>query len=211
MPNQNPYDATGANPCGRWDYGPWFFPPWTVQFGTLPNPYQSPSAPWEPPVIPGTPNPSGVPESFMDTPIVNGNAYPYLTVDPTLVRFRILNACNDRFLNLQIYEVTSIVSEIKIVGGGNGYSSAPSVTISGGGGTSAVATATVTGGVVTGITLVSVGSGYTTVPTVTISSPGGIGGVTATATATIYTGLTEVGMLPANAARGLPDYPTPDS
>lgn len=38
MPNQNPFVTTGANPCGRWDYGPWFFPPWTVQFGTLSNP-----------------------------------------------------------------------------------------------------------------------------------------------------------------------------
>ena len=23
MPNQNPYDMSGANPIGRWDYGPW--------------------------------------------------------------------------------------------------------------------------------------------------------------------------------------------
>ena len=80
MPNQNPYDMTGANPCGRWDYGPWFWPPWTVQHGPIPNPYYNPTAaPWEPPVIPGVPNPSGTPESFMDTPIVNGTAYPYLT------------------------------------------------------------------------------------------------------------------------------------
>ncbi len=102
MPNQNPKDVTGANACGRWDYGPWFFPPWTVQILPRPNPYVG-TAPWENHVIPGTPNPSGVPESFMDTPLVNGNAYPYLIVQPRLYRFRILNACNDRFLNLQIY------------------------------------------------------------------------------------------------------------
>ena len=30
-------------------------------------------------MIPGTPNPSIVPEAFMDTPLVNGTAYPYLT------------------------------------------------------------------------------------------------------------------------------------
>jgi FtsP/CotA-like multicopper oxidase with cupredoxin domain len=210
MPNQNPYDVTGANPCGRWDYGPWFFPPWTVQFGTLTNPYYNPAAaPWEPPVIPGIPNPSGVPESFMDTPLVNGNAYPYLTVQPTLVRFRILNACNDRFLNLQIYQVSSIINAIKITGGGSGYASAPTVTLTGGGGTGAVATATVTGGIVTAINLLSVGSGYATVPAVTIAAPGG-GGTTATATATIYTGLTEVGMLPANAGTWPADYPTAD-
>ena len=209
MPNQNPYVTSGANPCGRWDYGPWFFPPWTVQFGTLTNPYYNPTAaPWEPPVIPGTPNPSGVPESFMDTPIVNGNAYPYLTVQPTLVRFRILNACNDRYLNLQLYVASSIINTINITGGGSGYTSAPSVTITGGGGTGATATSTITGGAVTAINILSVGSGYTSVPTVTISPPSS--GITATATATIYTGLTEVGMLPANPGTWPADYPTAD-
>ena len=211
MPNQNPYDNTGANPCGRWDYGPWFFPPWTVQFGTQPNPYYNPTAaPWEPPVIPGIPNPSGVPESFMDTPIVNGNAYPYLTVQPTVVRFRILNACNDRFLNLQLYVVSNIINTINLTGGGSGYTSAPSVTLSGGGGTGAFATATIANGAVTAINILTVGSGYTSAPTVTISPPSGLGGVTATATATIFTGLTEVGMLPANPGTWPADYPTAD-
>ena len=212
MPNQNPYDFTGANPCGRWDYGPWFWPPWTVQHGTVPNPYYNPaSAPWEPPVIPGVPNPSGTPESFMDTPLVNGNAYPFLNVNPTLVRFRILNACNDRFVNLQLYLVSNIINTINITGGGSGYTSAPLVTITGGGGTGAVAIATITAGAVTSIDLLSVGSGYTSAPTVTIAPPGGVGNTTATATATIYTGLTEVGMLPANAGSWPADYPTPDS
>ena len=210
MPNQNPYVTTGANPCGRWDYGPWFFPPWTVQFGTLSNPYYNPTAaPWEPQVIPGTPNPSGVPESFMDTPLVNGNAYPFLVVQPSLVRFRILNACNDRFLNLQLYVASSIINTISITNGGSGYSPAspPLVSISGGGGTGAVATATVTGTAVTAITLLSVGSGYTTVPAVTIAPSGG---VTATASATIYNALTEVGMLPASPGAWPADYPTAD-
>ena len=27
---------------GRWDYGPWFWPPWTVQFGPVNNPYYDP-------------------------------------------------------------------------------------------------------------------------------------------------------------------------
>jgi FtsP/CotA-like multicopper oxidase with cupredoxin domain len=211
MPNQNPYDMTGANPCGRWDYGPWFWPPWTVQFGTVPNPYYNPTAaPWEPPVIPGVPNPSGTPESFMDTPLVNGTAYPYLTVQPRLYRFRILNACNDRFVNLQLHQVTTIVNTINITGGGSGYTVAPVVTITGGGGTGATAIAAITAGAVSSITVTSVGSGYTTVPTVTISPPTGIGGVTATATATIYTGLTEVGMLPANPGTWPLGYPTPD-
>ena len=27
MPNQNPFDMAGVNAIGRWDYGPWFWPP----------------------------------------------------------------------------------------------------------------------------------------------------------------------------------------
>ncbi|HEX2911744.1 MAG TPA: hypothetical protein VH186_13120 [Chloroflexia bacterium] len=109
MPNQNPYDISGANAMGRWDYGPWFWPPFTgITNGLVPNPYYDPNnAPWEPPEIPGTPNPSIVPEAFMDTPVVNGLAYPYLKVDPKAYRFRILNACNDRTLNLQLYTAKS--------------------------------------------------------------------------------------------------------
>ena len=40
------------------------------------------------------------PEAFMDTPVVNGTAYPTLTVDPEPVRFRVLSIGNDRSLNL---------------------------------------------------------------------------------------------------------------
>ena len=39
----------------------------------------------------------------MDTPLVNGTAYPYLEVEPKTYRFRVLNAANDRFFNLQLY------------------------------------------------------------------------------------------------------------
>src|SRR6185369_1149440 len=85
-PNQDPSSPAGANPFGRWDYGPWFWPPVPVapDKATLPDP-------------------SLVPEGFMDTPIINGTAYPYLTVQPKAYRFRILNACNDRTINLQLY------------------------------------------------------------------------------------------------------------
>jgi FtsP/CotA-like multicopper oxidase with cupredoxin domain len=108
MPNQNPWDISGANAMGRWDYGPWFWPVFPTTFGQVLNPYYDPvNAPWEPQYIPGTPNPSIVPEAFMDTPIVNGNAYPYITVDPKAYRLRILNAANDRFLNLQLYQAKS--------------------------------------------------------------------------------------------------------
>ncbi len=105
MPNQNPGDIMGSNAMGRWDYGPWFWPPFTgITNGPVANPYYDPvNAPWEPPAIPGTPNPSIVPEGFMDTPLVNGTAYPFVQVGPKAYRFRILNASNDRTLNLQLY------------------------------------------------------------------------------------------------------------
>jgi PKD repeat protein/FtsP/CotA-like multicopper oxidase with cupredoxin domain len=101
MPAQNPYDDTGVNPYGRWHYGPWFFPPTDVAHGPVPNPYFG--ALGEPPMMPGTPNPSAAGEAFMDTPLVNGAAYPTLTVDPKTYRFRILSAADDRFFNLQLY------------------------------------------------------------------------------------------------------------
>jgi spore coat protein A, manganese oxidase len=41
-------------------------------------------------------------EYFGDTMLVNGKVWPYLDVEPTLYRFRILNGCNARILNLGI-------------------------------------------------------------------------------------------------------------
>jgi len=108
-PAQNPYNVDGANPYGRWMYGPWFYPPTdNIEHPPVPNPYYdvsvSPTDPnYRPPLMPGTPNPSAPGESFMDTPLVNGTVYPYLEVDPKTYRFRILNAANDRFFNLSLY------------------------------------------------------------------------------------------------------------
>ena len=86
VPNQDPTSLTGANSLGRWDYGPWF---WPVFPGTIP------------------PTVSHVPEAFMDTPIVNGTPYPYVNVAAAKYRLRILNATNDRMLNLQLYQADS--------------------------------------------------------------------------------------------------------
>jgi FtsP/CotA-like multicopper oxidase with cupredoxin domain len=114
MPNQNPAatDLSGTNPMGRWDYGPWFWPVvTTLVHGPVPS-----LIPSEGPISPGTPNPSLVPEAFMDTPLVNGTAYPKMTVDRKTYRFRILNACNDRSLNLQLYYVDPAhPTEVKMV------------------------------------------------------------------------------------------------
>jgi FtsP/CotA-like multicopper oxidase with cupredoxin domain len=130
MPNQNPGDITGGNAMGRWDYGPWFWPPFTaISNGPIDNPYYDPNCNTttsycEPATIPGVPNgstagvfnnmtnkqtssPSGTPEAFNDTPLVNGTAYPYINVDPKQYRLRLLSVGNDRMLNLSLVVAAS--------------------------------------------------------------------------------------------------------
>ncbi|MEU5561756.1 hypothetical protein [Micromonospora musae] len=118
QPRQNPYRGEGTNPTGRWDYGPWSRVAdddreldqdgGSTRPGPVPNPHHDPvAAAEEPPLTPGVPHPSAVPEAFGDTPLVNGVAYPYLEVEPRAYRFRILNACLDRGLNLQLYRAGS--------------------------------------------------------------------------------------------------------
>jgi len=118
MPNQNPYDLSGYNAMGRWHYGPWFWPPVVPEQGPIPNPYyvDPVTTPGQPPMIPGVPHPSMGMESFFDTPLVNGTAYPVLEVDPKAYRFRVLNAANDRFWNLQLYEADpAALTEVRMV------------------------------------------------------------------------------------------------
>jgi len=109
-PAQNPGDASGVNQYGRWAYGPWFWPPTNnIDYGPILNPYYdancNPDLQWcEPQYMPGVPYLSMGMESFNDTPIVNGTAYPTITVDPKPYRFRILSAANDRFFNLSFYK-----------------------------------------------------------------------------------------------------------
>jgi FtsP/CotA-like multicopper oxidase with cupredoxin domain len=98
-------------------YGPWFWPPATPPHGPIANPYYDPNcnldvpATWqyqtdpfcEPQQIPGTPLISVGMEQFNDTPLVNGVAYPTVTLEPKTYRLRMLNAANDRFFNFQWY------------------------------------------------------------------------------------------------------------
>ena len=80
------------------------------------------------------------------------------------------------------------VLSINVTNGGSGYTSRPTVTISGGGGSGATASAVISDeGVVTSITVTDGGDGYTSTPTVTISAPNepaNSGGSTSLATAT---------------------------
>ncbi|MBT0892722.1 multicopper oxidase domain-containing protein [Geobacter hydrogenophilus] len=128
MPAQNPADPGGMSGYGRWMYGPWFWPPATPPYGPIPNPYYNANCKlndpttWqyqtdpfcEPPLIPGTPNISVGMEQFNDTPIVNGTAYPTTTVEPKSYRLRILNAANDRFMNLHWYVADATGTEVAL-------------------------------------------------------------------------------------------------
>lgn len=129
MPNQNPADPSGASALGHWDYGPWFFPPQTNL--TAATPQTAVTVPCTSAAFPGqtlapttacpncgcpiTPNPSGTPESFMDTPIVNGVAYPVLHVAPAAYRFRILSAGNDRSWNLSWFTADATGKDVAML------------------------------------------------------------------------------------------------
>jgi FtsP/CotA-like multicopper oxidase with cupredoxin domain len=87
--NQDPNSADGTNPVGRWDWGPWFWPVFPAQFSLPSGAYGDATA---------------TPEAFQDTPTVNGQPYPTMTVDPKTYRFRILSVANDRSQNLGLYQ-----------------------------------------------------------------------------------------------------------
>jgi len=128
MPAQNPGDPSGMSAFGRWMYGPWFWPPASPLHPPINNPYydaacdlndpltwQYDTDPFcEPRLIPSTPNISVGMEQFNDTPIVNGTAYPKVTLHPKSYRFRILNAANDRFWNLQWYVADATGTEVAL-------------------------------------------------------------------------------------------------
>lgn len=82
-------NADVTNPAGRWDFGPTDSAAPTTTALTLPDGSYG--------------HVSTTPESYMDTPVVNGVAYPTLTVDPKAYRVRFLNGANDRYFNLSLW------------------------------------------------------------------------------------------------------------
>jgi type IV pilus assembly protein PilY1 len=100
------------------------------------------------------------------------------------------------------------VNAINIINPGSGYTTAPTITLSGtGGGTGATFTVNMAAtNVVSGITVTNPGAGYTTTPTVTL---GGVGAGTG-ASFTVATGTTNVisGIVVTNAGAGYTAAPT---
>jgi uncharacterized repeat protein (TIGR01451 family) len=85
---------------------------------------------------------------------------------------------------------TGTIDRVVLGSGGSGYATAPAISFTGGGGSGATATATVSGGVITAITIDNPGSGYTSTPTVVITPTSGGSGATAAAvvgTGVVYT------------------------
>ncbi|NJD06421.1 MAG: hypothetical protein FIA97_07965, partial [Methylococcaceae bacterium] len=162
--NQDPASADGTNPVGRWDWGPWFWPVFNAQFGLPSGEYGDVTT---------------TPEAFMDTPVVNGTAYPSLTVEPKAYRFRVLNAANDRMVNLGLYVAEPL--SIGVADPGPGGYVDPRVVISGGGGSGATADALMG---LQSITFADGTNTYTVPPPVAISAPPA-GGIQATAIAVL--------------------------
>ena len=90
---------------GRWDWGPYFWPVFPSFYDRLPNGSHAlmQNTVKGAVVSTGLTEVTVTPEAFVDTPLVNGQAYPTLTVDPKAYRFRMLNGLNDRYLNLGLY------------------------------------------------------------------------------------------------------------
>jgi FtsP/CotA-like multicopper oxidase with cupredoxin domain len=99
---------TALNPAGRWDYavddatGTYLVPRMPVhadaEFGDVTFPDGSYG------------NASATPESYMDTPVVNGVAYPVLKVDAKAYRMRFLNGANDRYWNLSLWVADGVTT-----------------------------------------------------------------------------------------------------
>ena len=91
----------GVNPAGRWDYavndiGGTYLPPkvrtrMDPEYGEVAFPDGSYGGA------------STTPEAYMDTPVINGVAYPTMTVEPKAYRVRFLNGANDRYFNLSLW------------------------------------------------------------------------------------------------------------
>jgi hypothetical protein len=102
----------------------------------------------------------------------------------TAVAIAVQQGCNS-FQCVRVTDGTDVAATMSIIVGsvenfynlvgGSGYTSAPTLTISGGGGSGATAACTTVGGVITNIYVTAGGAGYTSNPILTITGGGGSG------------------------------------
>jgi spore coat protein A, manganese oxidase len=71
-----------------------------------------------------------VPEFFGDTMCVNGAYEPFLEVEPRPYRFRVINGCNSRFVNLEWKggNLSGLRPDVYVIGGDGGFVPAPFLT-----------------------------------------------------------------------------------
>lgn len=79
---------------------------------------------------------------------------------------------------LTVDSLTSGIATPTIVGGTGGTNGTQALVITGGGGSGATGTATISGGVITAVTITNYGKNYTSAPTIELSTPGGTGSIT---------------------------------
>jgi FtsP/CotA-like multicopper oxidase with cupredoxin domain len=95
------------------DNGALFYPDTRAYFDEITGPY-----------IPDTDlSPIWNPEFFGNTMMVNGNTWPYLTVEQRRYRFRFLNGCDSRFLILDFSGIPGV--EVWQIGNEGGFLPAP--------------------------------------------------------------------------------------
>ncbi|WP_208643537.1 RagB/SusD family nutrient uptake outer membrane protein [Pedobacter miscanthi] len=128
---------------------------------------------------------------YADVLLMRAEAENELNEGPNAEAYNAINLVRKRAFPADVFGKKII--NIKLGAQGTGYTTPPTVTITGGGGTGATATAiisattnlatgAVTAGAVVGIKVTNFGSGYTSAPTITITGGAGTG---ATATAEI--------------------------
>jgi spore coat protein A, manganese oxidase len=118
-------DKIFVGPNTQADDPDWFtslnLQPVTQNVGSLWYAHEYDTTRWEKaPNTLATPNPSNIPEFFGDTMLVNGTVFPETTVEARRYRLRMLNACNARFLNLQLYIADTDKNGNPMDTGGNG-------------------------------------------------------------------------------------------
>ena len=131
----------------------------------------------------------------------NGGAVETMSLWPTgELTLQKTTPVNNLFSKLNIYSNSEVltlpritnngrdslefVSSATMTSFGSGYTSVPSVSITGGGGSGATAVANLSGSIINGVNITNKGTGYTSAPTISITGGGGSG---AAATANIST------------------------
>jgi hypothetical protein len=124
---------------------------------------------------------------FSDVLLMFAEAENFLQKGPTDAAIAAVNLVRRRGYGKNLNghgQVAESIKSLSLTSGGSGYTSPVAVAITGGGGVDAKATATVSGGVITGITLSNPGKKFNGTP-ITIQISGGAGtGAAATATLT---------------------------